>query len=75
FYFLSLEQTMFHIMFFDQPRPPEGGFVIDNNHLRMIAEMDQDVVVVLEDDKEKDREVADAVKDVKEAKADESAQD
>nr|GEZ13982.1 hypothetical protein [Tanacetum cinerariifolium] len=42
-----------------------------SNQGRMIAEMDQDVVVVLEDDKEKDREVADAVKDVKEAKADE----
>nr|GEU79004.1 hypothetical protein [Tanacetum cinerariifolium] len=42
---------------------------------RMIAEMDQDDAVVLEDDKEKDREVADAVKDVEEAKVDESAQD
>nr|GEX37566.1 hypothetical protein [Tanacetum cinerariifolium] len=38
---------------------------------RMIAEMDQDDVVVLEDDKEEDKEVADAVKDVKEAKVDE----
>nr|GFC39098.1 hypothetical protein [Tanacetum cinerariifolium] len=41
----------------------------------MIAEMDQDDVVVLEDDKKEDREVADAVKDVEEAKVDESAQD
>nr|GEY33700.1 hypothetical protein [Tanacetum cinerariifolium] len=40
--------------------------------LKMIAEMDQDDVVVLEDDKEEDREVADAVKDVKEAKEDET---
>nr|GEX77370.1 hypothetical protein [Tanacetum cinerariifolium] len=38
---------------------------------RMIAEMDQDDVVVLEDDKEEDGEVADAVKDVEEAKVDE----
>nr|GEV92254.1 hypothetical protein [Tanacetum cinerariifolium] len=38
--------------------------------IRMIAEMDQDDVVVLEDDKEEDREVADAVKDVEEAKKD-----
>nr|GFB26222.1 hypothetical protein [Tanacetum cinerariifolium] len=37
--------------------------------------MDQDDAVVLKDDKEEDREVADAVKDVKEAKVDESAQD
>nr|GEV04339.1 putative ribonuclease H-like domain-containing protein [Tanacetum cinerariifolium] len=41
----------------------------------MIAEMDQDDVVVLEDAKEEDREVANVVKDVKEAKVDESAQD
>nr|GEU66227.1 hypothetical protein [Tanacetum cinerariifolium] len=38
------------------PQSPQG---------RMIAEMDQDADVVLEDDKEDDREVADAVKDVK----------
>nr|GFD37081.1 hypothetical protein [Tanacetum cinerariifolium] len=42
---------------------------------RMIAEMDQDDVVVLEDDKEEDREVTDAIKDVKEAKVDESDQE
>nr|GEW83596.1 hypothetical protein [Tanacetum cinerariifolium] len=42
---------------------------------RMIAKMDQDDAVVLEDTKEEDREVADAVKDVEEAKVDESAQD
>nr|GEY45501.1 copia protein [Tanacetum cinerariifolium] len=41
---------------------------------RMIAKMDEDDVVVLKDDKEEDREVADAVKDVEEAKVDESAQ-
>nr|GEV72483.1 hypothetical protein [Tanacetum cinerariifolium] len=40
----------------------------------MIAKMNQDDVVVLEDDK-KDREVVDAVKDVEKAKVDESAQD
>nr|GEW52618.1 hypothetical protein [Tanacetum cinerariifolium] len=42
---------------------------------RMIAKMDQDNVVVLEDDKKEDKEVADAIKDVEEAKIDESAQD
>nr|GEU36975.1 ribonuclease H-like domain-containing protein [Tanacetum cinerariifolium] len=47
----------------------------ESNHGRMIAEMDQDDVIVLKDDKEEDKEVADAVKDVKEAKVDESAQD
>nr|GEU41341.1 uncharacterized mitochondrial protein AtMg00810-like [Tanacetum cinerariifolium] len=45
------------------PQSPQG---------RMIAEMDQDDAVVLEDDKEEDKEVADAVKDVKEAKEDET---
>nr|GEZ13365.1 synaptobrevin, longin-like domain protein [Tanacetum cinerariifolium] len=39
---------------------------------RMIAEMDQDVYVNLEDDKEEDREVANAIKDVEEAKEDET---
>nr|GEV62424.1 ribonuclease H-like domain-containing protein [Tanacetum cinerariifolium] len=43
----------------------------ESNQGRIIAEMDQDDDVVLEDDKEEDREVADAVKDVKEAKVDE----
>nr|GEW19382.1 hypothetical protein [Tanacetum cinerariifolium] len=42
------------------------------NKVRMIAKMDQDDVVVLEDGKEKDKEVVDAVKDVKEAKEDET---
>nr|GFA85727.1 hypothetical protein [Tanacetum cinerariifolium] len=40
-----------------------------------LRRLQKDDVVVLEDDKEKDREVADAVKDVEEAKVDESAQD
>nr|GEV77935.1 retrovirus-related Pol polyprotein from transposon TNT 1-94 [Tanacetum cinerariifolium] len=40
------------------------------NKGRIIAEMDQDDVVVLEDDKQEDREVADVVKDVKKAKED-----
>nr|GEX47911.1 hypothetical protein [Tanacetum cinerariifolium] len=47
----------------------------ESNQGRMIAEMDQDDAVVLEDDKKEDKEVADAVKDVEEAKVDESAQD
>nr|GEX61815.1 hypothetical protein [Tanacetum cinerariifolium] len=47
----------------------------ESNQGRMIAEMDQDDAVVLEDDKEEDREIDDVVKDVKEAKVDESAQD
>nr|GEV92354.1 hypothetical protein [Tanacetum cinerariifolium] len=38
---------------------------------RMIAEMDHDDAIVLKDDKEEDKEVADAVKDVEEAKVDE----
>nr|GEV01574.1 hypothetical protein [Tanacetum cinerariifolium] len=42
---------------------------------RMVAEMDQDDAVVLNDDKEEDKEVVDAVKDVEEAKVNESAQD
>nr|GEV78655.1 hypothetical protein [Tanacetum cinerariifolium] len=42
------------------------------NKGRMIAEMDQDNGVVLEDDKEEDREVDDAVKIVKDAKEDET---
>nr|GFA50116.1 hypothetical protein [Tanacetum cinerariifolium] len=42
------------------------------NKERMIAEMDQDDAVVLKDDK--DKEVADSIKDVEEAKVDESAQ-
>nr|GEU76541.1 hypothetical protein [Tanacetum cinerariifolium] len=42
------------------------------NKGRIIAELDQDNAVVLEDDKEEDREVADAVKDVEEAKEDET---
>nr|GFB28484.1 hypothetical protein [Tanacetum cinerariifolium] len=44
----------------------------ESNQGRIIAKMDQDDVVVLEDDKEEDREVADAVKDVEEAKEDET---
>nr|GFC31403.1 hypothetical protein [Tanacetum cinerariifolium] len=47
----------------------------ESNKGRMIAKMDQDDVVILKDDKEEDKEVADAVKDVEEAKVDESAQE
>nr|GEY40021.1 hypothetical protein [Tanacetum cinerariifolium] len=47
----------------------------ESNQGRMIAEMDQDDAVVLEDDKEEDREVTNAIKDVEEPKVDESAQD
>nr|GFC71411.1 hypothetical protein [Tanacetum cinerariifolium] len=44
----------------------------ESNQERMIAEMDQDADVVLEDDKEDDRVVADAIKDVH---VEDSAQD
>nr|GFC44731.1 hypothetical protein [Tanacetum cinerariifolium] len=47
----------------------------ESNQGRMIAETDQDDAVVLEDDKEEDKEVADAVKDVEKANVDESAKD
>nr|GEZ06804.1 hypothetical protein [Tanacetum cinerariifolium] len=47
----------------------------ESNQGRMIAERDQDDDVVLKDDKKEDKKVVDAVKDVKEAKVDESAQD
>nr|GEX98377.1 hypothetical protein [Tanacetum cinerariifolium] len=43
-----------------------------SNQGRMIAEMDQNDVVVLKDDKEENKEVADAVKDAEEAKEDET---
>nr|GEV23200.1 hypothetical protein [Tanacetum cinerariifolium] len=46
----------------------------ESNQGRMIAELDQDDAVVLKDDTEKDKVVADAVKDAKEAKVVESAQ-
>nr|GEW28456.1 hypothetical protein [Tanacetum cinerariifolium] len=52
------------------PQPPQD--IPSTSQGRMIAKMDQDDAVVLEDDKEEDREVADAVKDVEEAKVDES---
>nr|GEU91734.1 uncharacterized mitochondrial protein AtMg00810-like [Tanacetum cinerariifolium] len=45
----------------------------ESNQGRMIAKMDQDDVVVLEDDKEEDKDVVDAVKDVEKAKVNESA--
>nr|GFD19598.1 hypothetical protein [Tanacetum cinerariifolium] len=45
----------------------------ESNQGRMIAEMDQDDAVVLEDDKEEDKKVDAAVKDVEEAKLDEIA--
>nr|GEY85948.1 hypothetical protein [Tanacetum cinerariifolium] len=48
------------------PQSPQG---------RKIAEIDQDDVVVLKDNKEEDKDVADAVKNVEEAKVDESAKD
>nr|GEX16050.1 hypothetical protein [Tanacetum cinerariifolium] len=46
----------------------------ESNQERMIAEMDQDNVVVLEDDKEEDKDVVNVVKDVVKAKVDGSAQ-
>nr|GEU97492.1 ribonuclease H-like domain-containing protein [Tanacetum cinerariifolium] len=56
------------------PPPPTQDIPLTSQE-RMIAEMDQDDAVVLEDDKEEDREVADAVKDVDEAKVDEIIRD
>nr|GEU45601.1 hypothetical protein [Tanacetum cinerariifolium] len=47
----------------------------ESNQGRMIAKMDQDDAVVLKDNKDEDKEVTDAVKDVEEAKVGESAQD
>nr|GEZ53867.1 hypothetical protein [Tanacetum cinerariifolium] len=47
----------------------------ESNQEMMIAKIDQDDAVVLEDDNDEDRKVVDVVKDVKEAKVDESAQD
>nr|GEX42746.1 hypothetical protein [Tanacetum cinerariifolium] len=44
----------------------------ESNQGRVIVEMDQDDAFVLEDDKEEDMKVVDAVKDVKEAKVDEN---
>nr|GEV90876.1 hypothetical protein [Tanacetum cinerariifolium] len=44
----------------------------ESNQGKMIAEMDQDDAVVLEDDKEEDKDVVDAVKDVEKAKEDET---
>nr|GFB58005.1 hypothetical protein [Tanacetum cinerariifolium] len=55
------------------PQPPQDIPLTSQG--RMIAKIDQDDAVVLEDDKEEDREVVDAVKDVEKAKVDESAQD
>nr|GEZ71649.1 hypothetical protein [Tanacetum cinerariifolium] len=46
----------------------------ESNQGRMITKMDQDDAVVLKDDKEENKEVADAVKDVEKAKVDKSAQ-
>nr|GEW95467.1 uncharacterized mitochondrial protein AtMg00810-like [Tanacetum cinerariifolium] len=59
------------------PQSPQGEEAGEEEYgekveVQKVAEYD---VVVLEDDKEEDREVVDAVKDVKEAKVDESAQD
>nr|GEW55536.1 retrotransposon protein, putative, Ty3-gypsy subclass [Tanacetum cinerariifolium] len=46
----------------------EQGESVEAQKGRITAEMDQDDAVVLEDDKEEDREVANAVKDVEKAK-------
>nr|GEV83296.1 uncharacterized mitochondrial protein AtMg00810-like [Tanacetum cinerariifolium] len=55
---------------FTLPPPPQD--IPSTSQERMIAEMDQDDAVVLEDDMEEDKDVADAVKDVKKAKEDET---
>nr|GEX95448.1 hypothetical protein [Tanacetum cinerariifolium] len=47
----------------------------ESNQGRMIAKMDLDDAIVLEDDKDEDMKIATAVKNVKEVKVDESAQD
>nr|GFA95542.1 hypothetical protein [Tanacetum cinerariifolium] len=57
------------------PPPQPSQDIPSTSQGRMIVEMDQDDDVVLKDDKDEDREVADVVKDVDEAKVDESAQD
>nr|GEU34816.1 putative reverse transcriptase domain-containing protein [Tanacetum cinerariifolium] len=67
---------------FPPPQPPQD--IYSTSHVqqttllspqgRMIAEMDQDDAVVLKDDKEENKEVADAVKDAEKAKVNESAQ-
>nr|GEU42724.1 hypothetical protein [Tanacetum cinerariifolium] len=43
----------------------------ESNQRRMIAEIDQDDAVILKDDKEEDKVVVDAIKDVEESKVDE----
>nr|GFB86047.1 hypothetical protein [Tanacetum cinerariifolium] len=58
----------------EETREEEQGESVEAMKGRIIAEMDQDDVVVLEDDKEEVKEVADAVKDVEEAKEDETKQ-
>nr|GEV63330.1 hypothetical protein [Tanacetum cinerariifolium] len=50
----------------------EQGVSVEAQKERMIAEMDQDDVVVLKDNKEEDKEVVDTVKYVKKAKEDET---
>nr|GEX22813.1 hypothetical protein [Tanacetum cinerariifolium] len=56
----------------EETREKEQGESVEDQKGRMIAEMDQDDVVVLEDDKEEDKDVADGVKDVEKAKVDEN---
>nr|GEU29336.1 hypothetical protein [Tanacetum cinerariifolium] len=48
------------------PQPPQD--IPSTSQRRMIAEMDLDDAVVLKDDKEEDKEIADAVKDVEKDK-------
>nr|GEU75538.1 retrovirus-related Pol polyprotein from transposon TNT 1-94 [Tanacetum cinerariifolium] len=48
------------------PQPPQD--IPSTSQGRMIAEMEQNDVVVLKDDKEEDKEVSDAIKNVKQAK-------
>nr|GEU64479.1 hypothetical protein [Tanacetum cinerariifolium] len=55
------------------PQSPQGDETGEEEQGRMIVEMDQDDVVVLKDDKEEYKEVAN--KDVEEVKVDESAQE
>nr|GEU47534.1 hypothetical protein [Tanacetum cinerariifolium] len=57
---------------FQRVESSDDTWMDDESNQGMIAEMDQDDAVVLEDDKEEDKEVDDAIKDVEEAKEDET---
>nr|GEX50569.1 hypothetical protein [Tanacetum cinerariifolium] len=71
----STKLTFYKAFFSSQVETSDDTMMDDeSNQGMMIAKIDQDDAVVLEDDKEEDKDAADAVKDVKKAKVDESAQ-